>query len=339
MPAATQLESVFTKFRGMYSDYNGQLNDFSKAVKVLKKMIKIGTAPHPFLIDDVIFHHHHSYRQYLVDQVLSGEDLMTYDQFYNTHIIDPCHLQKIITRKVLESLSDLDNNHDPVVQPPSPQQTVSPAVVAAFDDGPVTRGRPMERTHPPQIARNEPLPTPRKSAADSEPVQIPTREPSPELGTPNIDRSRSKRPKACEPVPPNPMRQVAPVSRRSLPSSFTTPSRSSTPTNTQTRDGGILKTIASRSLVQQPGHTKSSPSVSTKLAKHGTQGRYSALNRGSPKRIPEWPSTRVSKTHEWWKDGDTPFKRFQKQHSALPSERSHMAAWAGGEINISNWRA
>lgn len=338
VPADATLESLFMRFRGLYSDYKGQLNDFNKAVKVLRKMIKIGNAPHPFVFDDIIFHHYHSYRQFLLDEVLGGEELMTYDKFYNTHITDPCHLQKLITVQVLESFSDLDNPHDLGVQPPPLQKTNSPTVKAAYDNESVTRGRHKERTIPPQITQNKTVPALQKSVEDSEQIRIPTREPSPELGTPNIDRSRSKIPKVCDSLPSNSKTQAMTVSRRSLPSSFVTPSSSSTPTYAQNRNNRVLDNTLSRSSLQRPGHAKPSRSASIKPAKDRTDRRSFAFNRGTPKRIPEWPSTVVPETREWWKDEDTPFKRFQKQHSALPSERRHMAAGAGGGINIFNWR-
>ncbi|KEF51051.1 uncharacterized protein A1O9_12901 [Exophiala aquamarina CBS 119918] len=338
VPAYATLQNVFTRFRSLYSDYKGQLNDFNKAVRVLRRMIRTGNAPHPFLFDDVIFHHYHSYRPFLLNEVLGGEDVMTYGKFYNTHTSDPCHLQKVLTVQVLESLCDLDDTHDHMVQPATLQQINSRTVLAGHDHESVTQGLPERRTRPPQILRDETSPVSVKRTGGSELIQLPTRGPSPELGTPDVDRSKSNRHEVYVSVPSSPRTQAITVSRRSLPSSFAAPSGSGRPRSAQNRGSHALDSQASRSSARQPDRARSSPSTSSKSTTDRTGRRSLALNRATPKRIPEWPSTVVPVTREWWKDKDTPFKRFQKQHSALPSERRHTTAEEGGGINIFNWR-
>lgn len=322
LPAYATLESLFRKFKDSYSDYRGQLKDFKTAVKVVRKMIKIGNAPHPFLFDDAVFHHFHSYRQFLLDEVLSGKDSMSYDKFYNSRILNPGHLKGIVTPPILESLQVLDDPHNPGVPLQNSRRRKSPTVMEAYNHESVTGNSTKRQAIPPRTSLSETIPASQKNFQDTGAIQSAFRGRSPELGTPGIDRSKPEEPKG----------------RRSLVPSRETLSGTSTPTSAQKRDDRVLKNTASRNLVGCVDQAQPSPNLFIKPSRTSSERRSLASRRTTPKRIPQWPSYVVSETYEWWKDPDTPFKRFEKQHSALPPDKGHGSAGADGGINIFGWR-
>ncbi|KAK5050770.1 hypothetical protein LTR84_003329 [Exophiala bonariae] len=206
-PTQITLESLSRKFAGLYTDYKGHLTDFKAATKLLKKMVDNETAPHPFLFDDAVFHHFHSYRQFLLEDVFNGEEPMTYDKFYRTRVNIPTHLQCVITVDILKSLLWVDDTYPHTVHTPHLQPTDSLMVKhqGLYDHELAQQGKGKEWAASPKIrptpsvsARQMPLhntgPIAHAGAlADYQSLQSGSRGGSPELGTPEIDRSRSPR--------------------------------------------------------------------------------------------------------------------------------------------------
>lgn len=400
----TAIEALSKNFAEVYPDYKGQLNDFRTATNLLKKMMEKETAPHPFLFDDAVFHHFHSYRQFLLEDVFNGEEPMTYDKFYNSRIKIPNHLKCVITVDILKSLASVDGAYVPMVHPQHLQSIIYPTVHEFGDHEPAAQKKEKERaisptTTAPQSVlesqkphRKAELLLPVEPSEDFESFQPASRGGSPELGTPDIDRSRSPRLPSSSfdrdclksahvsvSAVPHP-KDVATIAGQQSPALIcsTTPSMSISTTQRrrdsrdaspagQDKNENALASETPTSL-EQIVHAKSSISPSVKSVRDGrslletpgpsselldcerssiepvkkardaTRRKSSGLKKGSVKQIAEFPPYVVVETHEWWKDPDTPLKRFEKQHSALPSEKRHLAGGLHGGINVFDWR-
>ncbi|RMZ79203.1 hypothetical protein DV738_g3503, partial [Chaetothyriales sp. CBS 135597] len=95
--------TLFDQYGSVYQDYQGDQRSFENAVALLKRLRREGKGPHPFLFDDFIFHHYHSYRPYLVSVASSSEDPVSYGRYYDLSIQSPDHSQGVITLATLAS--------------------------------------------------------------------------------------------------------------------------------------------------------------------------------------------------------------------------------------------
>ncbi|RMZ89085.1 hypothetical protein DV736_g3678, partial [Chaetothyriales sp. CBS 134916] len=94
-------KTLFDRYRSVYQDYEGDEPGFENAVALLKRVRDDNTGPHPFLFDDFIFHHYHSYRDYLVKVASSSEDPLPYGRYYDLYIQSPGHSQNVVTLATL----------------------------------------------------------------------------------------------------------------------------------------------------------------------------------------------------------------------------------------------
>jgi len=295
-----ELATTYARFKTTYPDYEAGKHHFSKACILLQRLQTAGNAPHPFLYDDAIFHHYHSYRRYLFDVAECSDDALPFPAFYAHHIRKPSHLQGIVTAPFISQLlPQRSPSQHPSVSVDglrssfhSQRQLAEHLVTTEHGVSRMQARCPSPERDPaalegPASAQR----TPSYSEADLTHSHQPSVRlwleraagaESPELGTPDTGRS-------LEDVPP-----------LSLPGSTKRP----------------LPTI----------RMKSRPTISPFVK----------------------PATSAIKTEPWWKDDDTPFKRFTKQFSRLPSERGaqsvlkdHPCATSELQrfVNLFTWKA
>lgn len=378
IPTYATLESLYRKFARVYPDYQGRLYDFQTATILLKRMVKNETAPHLFLFDDAVFHHFHSYRPFLLEEVYAGEEAMTYDKFYRSRVLVPSHLGRIITVDILKTMSLAESAHVQEVRPRPLQPTNRQIETEACDPALVIQEKGKIRALSPRTSPVNAILAPQNLVQDNEPTQPVSRGQSPELGTPGVDRSRSPELDTTRPVSrgrspelgtPGIDRGQSPElgtpgvdrSRSDRPgtgwstSSNLKPlvithgkpsptlsqpgrSRTGTPTAIQRRYLHSLENKLENTMTRHIDVADSSANGVTKPARVVSHTKQLAVKKSSPKRIPQWPPCVVSETYEWWKDPDTPVKKFEKQYSALPSEKRQASGGKNGRINIFDWR-
>ncbi|RMZ80465.1 hypothetical protein DV737_g3030, partial [Chaetothyriales sp. CBS 132003] len=210
-------KSLFDHYRSVYQDYQGDEPSFENAIALLKRLRDDNRGPHPFLFDDFIFHHYHSYRDYLVKVASSSEDPVPYGRYYDLYIQSPGHSHNVVTLATLawysshlgalprerpsvqvqrtafaqssEKLTGVQKAASKHV--PSPHPSPQPLLHGEID-GMQTEQGTGEAVQQNAVDRSQ------QSLVQSWVEQI--RGASPELGTPDIDRSRDKM-RAVAPIP------------------------------------------------------------------------------------------------------------------------------------------
>lgn len=308
-------ETTFYAFQRAYPEYRGKLDNFIKACQLLIKMRNSNSPLHPFLYDDAVFHHYHSYRQYLLALVESGEDALPFGVFYVTHITTPNHLGGVIKASFLDHLSNpsLCGRDSRVFKVNASASTrtinVSPEIQrlevqtnSSFDLSPslqVARHSIEPEQHiPDQTDDLPPVDSPFLQGSDDMWTGKASGAASPELGTTEPEE-RLEDTLMIDLTSADPDRMT--TKQISQPAVALSPMSKSRP-----RADSQIKPV-----------TKSATSILTNKARKAK--RLSASVFVSPGR-----SQRVEQP--WWKDENTPFKTFAAHFNALPSESPTLSA-------------
>ncbi|EXJ79105.1 hypothetical protein A1O3_08606 [Capronia epimyces CBS 606.96] len=353
-------EMLFFDFKSAYPDYEGTIKDFTGSCRVLSKMMTCGQVLHPSLYDDAIFHHYHSYRRYLSEEALNCAVPLPFYDFYNERVDEPSHSQRIVTRSALHYMlgsggpSDgaLNNMRERGVFHPS----TSPEVARA--ESKTSKGRvssTLRRTSGQDVRDVDTPHRPRDAVEEWRQDAWGTA--SPELGTPDIDRSLSDIPVLDISVDDN-----------QSPASGSAPASASMGIGTGM---GPPRGSKKRSLPWDPKvvESKGMPKSRSSLASTPHVSKRPRLS-ASPFVRPAKPAAATVKAQSqhreksqsgvgagtgaggatkmgpnWWKDTDTPFKRFMDGYSRLKSNKQEFS-WDAiglekprvGGIDLFAWR-
>lgn len=324
-PLRINLHAVFEQFKAAYPDYKGGFGDFEKSYRLLNGLLEIGHALHPFLFDDAICHHFDSYRRYLTEEGANDPYRpMSFSEYYAQRVSRPTHVKGIVTPRMFPGFSSRSHSaasgrssrrarDSPVVNVPS---RLSREEIFLMEEIIMTHG---------QIAPSKKQMSQSDEVVEQWRHEVSSRA-SPELGTPDVDRSRSDISMADREV----------VGRGLSESGSKT---SPLPPKNQTTTTVQVALVAPAGAMSKPSLTPQHKERS-RLSSSARRGLSSPLVREALSQSPA-----VKKLTKWWVDSDTPFKRFVKHYGSLPEEKLtrdkvHQATGAliPGGIDICSWR-
>ncbi|KIX95973.1 uncharacterized protein Z520_08228 [Fonsecaea multimorphosa CBS 102226] len=190
---------LFTRYQAAYPDYKGNAEDFFTSYCFIKEIWTREPGPkliHQCHLDDAVFHHFHSYRPYAGT---AGTAAVGFFEFFHDFIEDPSHHQRIIRPSAFEnqggtprrtSVGDVSLHQEGqsfATAPVSSTKTGKPLTVKETIAVQQQRFKQLVQTGEAiedRIDSNDSIERWREDAA---------RAPSPELGTPDVDRSLSTR--------------------------------------------------------------------------------------------------------------------------------------------------
>ncbi|KAK4939879.1 hypothetical protein LTR10_019947 [Elasticomyces elasticus] len=329
-PLLIDLPPVFEQFQAAYPDYNGDLDDFANSCRLLGHLLRRGQAPHQFLLDDAIYHHLDSYRRYLAEEGAYGPDRpMSFHEYYAQRVEIPTHLKSIVTLKMFQDPSSRSNSEaSRRISGRAARNTSFADIPTLLSRKEVSVGEKFTTT----LEVNREKANNEKNLSQSDEaveqwrheVSCPA---SPELGTPDVDRSRSDISMTdCDVLDPN-VPKPAP--------------RTSDPRPPE-KKGTV--SVRPTSAAMAPPMTKPSTAAHFKMPAKTSTSRKSALNGPSaPGVLSQSPA--VKKFTKWWVDPDTPFNRYANHYASLPQEkltRNKVQQTKGtinpGGIDIFSWR-
>lgn len=202
--------ALFQRFSDAYPDYDGSKRQFERACQLLSKHCS-RTQLHSFLLDDFVFHYTESYLDYLAECQESGGEPLLYADYFNG--VEPTHMKKIISLSVLQHESPSKGSRESITA--GQRKSLASESRSARGDGSNesainTAGVEDEAAAASRAVAIETIPSispvleqhldPSQKSSVEEWLQqtVATRAASPELGTPDIDRSLS--PVNSEPV-------------------------------------------------------------------------------------------------------------------------------------------
>ena len=303
------IEEIYQRYKQAYSDYAGNLKSFDNACNLVRRFRIASKRPHPSLFDDFVFHHYHSYRQYLQQVAESSDDPLAYADFYDEFVDSPKHKLKILTNEALGL--------------PSPKTSTLRRESSNFEantthsnDGSVApnssaSNRPTNHATPAQVPLRDEKEGKETLTADNDAEGIAMdlsqqssvkswidnlRAGSPELGTPDIHRSQDM--EAQDDKSPAPVPKPIPSASAAEPSSTPHP------------------VVSARAPV----------TISKRKSRPSTSPFVSGIKQP---------------TKKWWKDDNTPFKAFAAQFNQVHSVRIENAASTAKRksIDIFTWRS
>ncbi|KIX07104.1 uncharacterized protein Z518_05081 [Rhinocladiella mackenziei CBS 650.93] len=183
-------EKLFSSFQIAYPDYDGTTNQFITSCQFLKDLLSKGQEHHPFLFDDMIFHHHHSFRPYLMEEGMIATVPLLFSEFYRQRITKPTHLEGIVTESALKKLpnrtpSTVSGINNSKRHPNTDSSTFARPITVREESKNGSNCRSWDQFH----AENDLYAHSDNGVENCGPRA--SGMPSPELGTPNIDRSLS----------------------------------------------------------------------------------------------------------------------------------------------------
>jgi hypothetical protein len=214
---------LFVRFKAAYGDYGGTVKHFASACEMLAKP-NIATRVHRSLMDDFVFHYANTFLPYVIESAASGEGSMPYTDYFFT-LDDLTHWQKVLSSAGLHAAGTTRSSRNSELS--QVQRRISyevPSFSVKDENSLSTTPHVGTRTHVPAQARTRPStqdvdmhdsvglasePEPsgeanaglqsqhasQQSSVESWLEQTAhARMPSPELGTPDIDRSADHSP-------------------------------------------------------------------------------------------------------------------------------------------------
>ncbi|EXJ75681.1 uncharacterized protein A1O5_00188 [Cladophialophora psammophila CBS 110553] len=291
-------DSLFERYRAAYPDYDGKVDDFLNSYCFVKEIWIREPWPksiHPSHLDDAVFHHYHSYQPYTRG---AGTAAMGFVEFFHK-FVDPRHHERIIRPSALETPSSRDatmrrsTRGDILV--PQQEQIFDPALVPATK---TMKPQTAKETIAEQRRRFERLDQAREHAIEDCIDSIErwregaARTASPELGTPDLDRSLSLRTSDKE--------SPDPQTKTSIP--VTTSQLQKLP-------------HPSASLFVKPQRTAAVNRAESTTAKRATATRSSSV------RAKKQPPTR-----DFWSGTSTAFMIFEQQYAKPAAEKKCRAS-------------
>ncbi|KIW98530.1 uncharacterized protein Z519_00191 [Cladophialophora bantiana CBS 173.52] len=291
-------DSLFKRYRASYPDYEGKVDDFLNSYCFVKEIWIREQWPksiHPSHLDDAVFHHYHSYQPYTRG---AGTAAMGFVEFFHK-FVDPRHHERIIRPSDLEKHS----SRDATMRRSTLGDILVPQREQIFGTAPV----PPTKTIKPLTAKEkiaeqrrrfERLGQAREHAIEDRIDSIErwregaARTASPELGTPDVDRSLSLRTSNQE--------SPDPQAKTSIPI-----------TTSQLRKPPNL----SESLFVKPERTAAVDRADSTRATRATTTRSSSV------RAKKQPPMR-----DFWSGTSTAFTIFEQRYAKLAAEKKSRAS-------------
>ncbi|KPI45592.1 uncharacterized protein AB675_266 [Cyphellophora attinorum] len=91
----TSYGALFERFKAAYSDYGGTVKHFASACEMLAKP-NVATRVHRSLMDDFVFHYANTFLPYVIESAASGEGSMPYTDYFFT-LDDLTHWKKVLS--------------------------------------------------------------------------------------------------------------------------------------------------------------------------------------------------------------------------------------------------
>ncbi|KIW42070.1 uncharacterized protein PV06_05654 [Exophiala oligosperma] len=188
------LHLVFRRYQNAYTDYRGDFTAFENACRLLSKFWVMGKGLHSYLYDDAIYHHHHGFRRYLLDEAAEEETrIMTFDEYYLQRVDEPTHTKRIVTKAMIETLIR-PRRLDAYGQGKSPRRT-SDAATSPFPNATETVSvlpQPIILPEAPILDAHDRHYVSQSGSAVAQWRREVSRLPSPELGTPHVNRNQTE---------------------------------------------------------------------------------------------------------------------------------------------------
>lgn len=330
------LGALFSRYTATYPEYKGNLVTFAKSVSMLRKLEAAGQALYPSLYDDLIFHHCHSYPPYLLEEGLDNlAGPLSFHEFYRERIV-PSHLKGVVRSATVH------RNPGRKSTTSARSNVLSRERQALAHNNVVSAGARVSRVHmtvpaDSAVAGCEVDDADNESSHTDDVVEQWRNEvsglASPILGTPNFHREPSNVP------------ELDLSARDEGTSRLSSESRESRQHMTKKACGPIKRVPAST-----PGMKKNALSTSRPVGNSGGQPARAPAQPARPavvagavrKQTPQPGAIALSRN--WWRDPDTPVKKFDREVARLRCERmgsgnkKHTGRLGSGGIDIFSWR-
>ncbi|KIW20756.1 hypothetical protein PV08_01334 [Exophiala spinifera] len=348
-PLVIDLQPVFRRYQNAYADYRGDFTAFETACRLLGKFWRLGKELHSYLYDDAIYHHHHGFRWYLLHE---GPDedtrIMTFYEYYLQRVVKPTHTKRVVTKAVVENLPgprplELFRQMEPPLRTsdaatsPFPNANESISILPAptmLSDVPIGKGHTGHYASQPG------------SAVEQWRREI-SRLPSPELGTPGVDRGQVDVVSSPE-ITNSEIGHGLPAVQES--NSSVRQAASVLPLQ-KSREMEVSKKRKRSPTLRNviPNSLEAEVSVTPKRAKGSkpSANPFVKPSRPASATASTVKMTPTQRAQRWWVDSDTPFKRFERHYSSLTRETltgnkgNHTTTYQPGyvkKIEIFSWR-
>ena len=95
-------QNIFEKFGATYPNYPGDIKHFAAMCRKISQLMNSNGMAHQSLWDDFIVRHKIEYSQYLRRCAEEAEDVVPYEDFYQTEIEEPRYQKRVINRRNLD---------------------------------------------------------------------------------------------------------------------------------------------------------------------------------------------------------------------------------------------
>lgn len=319
--------TVFERFKTTYPDYVGNEERFIAICKKVNALIQQDRMEHPSLWDDFIIRHMTEYPKYLQRCALDAEDPLPYERFYRNEIDEPNFTKRVVTPKNLREILGIGGQGDIVTPQQQHHLPQRPESIAHMDVSP--RRSVKSPTRPVSVAVSTPKPPSPQATVDltndsddPEPVQSPRKRPR------LLPWMSSSPDGVHSPLTPRP-------SLRNAAENLSSPPRTSSKLKSQPSRDGLYDSPKPGS---RAAFLSTSPRTSIRLKAQSGAKIVEAIPKGtdddksSPsisKPNAETPQPENGIPKDWWKDDNTPYKKFAKAYLAIrPGKGNHFAMCA-----------
>lgn len=335
---------LYDRFKLAYPEFAGNLKQFAAICGKIRDLVKAGRGEHPALWDDFIIRHSTEYPRYLSRCTNDAEDPLPYDQFYRSHVEEARYFKQIITRKTLNDALALKRQ---ISNDPSTEQQGE----YLSDD---THNSVNLGTQPPKSVKNSPPAPPQMLSQTTTDVSSSYNESSQHCFLPHVEKRIARSLPWVAPETPN-TRQDSPAMPRVLPRTdrLGLHSRSSHSIQTNTAscrqslnispsEFDTKKTTApkrsmhdlkppSRTPSQESSHAMNPAAVDLDTAVPPKLAKGPKANDETPNDAQIEDSAldgldALVVSDEWWKDENSPFKRFVRAYEAIQPGRGNSYA-------------
>lgn len=206
LSADTNMTELYDRFVRAYPDYNATQRQFEGGCRFLNKQMGVAKV-HSSLLDDYVYHYTTTYRSHCDESHDNGEDPMNFNDYFDC--VQPNHMSRVISATAGQDRSRARDSvfRSATINTDDGDSRLwltngSDAVLAAASN---VRENPQEQADKTAAEVGEgqgdeqaPGRSQRSSVEEWIETTIASRPPSPELGTPNVDRSIENSPASQE---------------------------------------------------------------------------------------------------------------------------------------------
>lgn len=100
--------SLLTKFKSSYPSYRGTEKSFRSALELLLKFQENHKRFHPYMWDDFVYRFAHDYKSYVQTCLEKDENVLPYEDFYQSKVEEPDRTKRCVTAENLNSILGCD---------------------------------------------------------------------------------------------------------------------------------------------------------------------------------------------------------------------------------------